>query len=178
MLKLRPLPIIISGIVAAILLFGGWFAYRSLAVNSPLSSMISNLPAVEHADVNVDGSVLNVDLKVGRDADLQSIADKIYTEGASIAGASTVKLNMNGQSSRELDAWWGTTLFDVAQAMETKQYGQIPTALANHASKLQGVAFATEMDDRNVYVKMTYGDAYKVAVLPRTPDKMEVWPNV
>jgi hypothetical protein len=178
MLKLRPLPILISGLIAVILLFGGWFAYRSLTVNTPLTSMIAGLPAVENADVQVNGSELNVNLNVGRNADLQAIANKIYTEGASIAKASTVKLNMNGKSSQALDTWWGVTLFDIAQAMETKTYSKIPAALQSHAAKLPGVAFTTSMDDRNVYIKMTYGDAYKIVVLPRTPDKLGVWPNV
>jgi len=178
MSKIRPLPILISGIIAAVVLFGGWFAYRNFAVDSPLSSLIAALPAVEQGNAKISGSELQVDVNVKRDADLQAIADRIYKEAPGIAGADkVVRLSMNGQSTETLDRWWRETLFDIAQAMDTKQYAQIPAALEKHAASLTGLTYETAMDAHNVYIKLEYDNGYKAIVLPRTPDRLEVWPN-
>ena len=40
-MKLRLLPVVLSVIISAGVLFGGWFAYTSFAMENPLSDIIS-----------------------------------------------------------------------------------------------------------------------------------------
>lgn len=68
-------------------------------------------------------------------------------------------------------------MFDVAQAMETKQYTQIPKTLQARALDSEGLKVATEMDDKYVYISLTDGDKSKYLMLPRTSAKMGVWTN-
>ncbi|MNC79580.1 hypothetical protein D3C75_1320970 [compost metagenome] len=59
--------------------------------------------------------------------------------------------------------------------METRRYADIPAALNAKAGQLQGLSVQTEMDDDNVYVRLTEGEHVKFVILPRTAAKMGVW---
>jgi hypothetical protein len=75
-----------------------------------------------------------------------------------------------------MEKWWSSALFDVAQAMETKQYAQIPVTLQNRAGE-SSLKVSTEMDDKYVYITLADGEFSKYVMLSRTPAVMGVWPN-
>ncbi|MCR8642240.1 hypothetical protein NV379_06160 [Paenibacillus sp. N1-5-1-14] len=175
MRKLRPLPIVISTVCAAAVLFGGWFTYQSLAMESPLKKIVSEQPAVTDSDITLQNSNLIVDLQLNKDANIREVVQNLFKDGTSIIGNKTVTINAKGQPSPELGTWWSHALFDVAGAMETKQYNLIPEALQKRAAQLEGLEIKTEMDDYFMYVTLIRGDAYKFILLPRTPAKVGAW---
>jgi hypothetical protein len=176
-MKLRLLPVFISLVVSSVVLFGGWFGYHSLAMENPLLKIIQKIHGVQEAHIDLKSDEVDIDLKLSADASLREVYNAIVTEGGSIIGKREVKLNVTNASSEQLDRWWSSALFDVAQAMETKQYAQIPKTLEQHAAELSGLKVMTEMDDKNVYVRLTDGDKSKFVILPRTAHRIGVWPN-
>lgn len=178
MKKLNPVVIILSSVVAVIVLFGGWFTYNKFAVESPLAELINEQPSVEKATIELTDSELAVNLEVNSDINIREVMNVIYTEGKSMLGNRDVNLNVNEQSSPELDAWWSTVLFDVAEAMELKEYSRIPEALNDKAAALDGLQVTTDIDEHNVYIKLIHKDAMKIVMLPRTPSQMGVPTNV
>lgn len=177
MKKLRPLPIVLSSLITVAILFGGWYGYRSLTLESPLSDLVQQLPAVDNAELTVKDSNIEIDVKVKSEANIRELVQQVYSDTKQIAGNRTVKLHITDQSNAALDTWWANSLFDVAEAMELKQYGKIPQVLQARAQLLPGIDIQTEMDEQNVYVKLSQGEAYKVIVLPRIPNQLGVWPN-
>ncbi|WP_442601058.1 hypothetical protein [Paenibacillus sp. KN14-4R] len=177
MRKLRPLPIVISSVCAAAVLFGGWFSYQTLALESPLREIITEQHAVETADIKLTNSSLDLELQLNKEANVREIVQHIYQDGASIIGKRPVNLKVNGHSSPELETWWSNALFDVAGAMENKMYSSIPDSLQKRAAALDGLQVKTEMDDQYMYVTLIWGDASKFILLPRTPAKVGAWPN-
>ncbi|UJF36148.1 hypothetical protein [Paenibacillus hexagrammi] len=176
-MKLRLLPLVASVIVSATVLFGGWFAYNSLAMENPLSQIVSESSGIESSSIKLDSEAATIDLELKPDADLRAIVSHIADQGSSILGKRTVQYNVKSNSSPELESWWSKALFDVAQAMETKQYTDIPKALESYASELPNLKVSTEMDDQYVYVRLTDGEFSKFVMLPRTSSKIGVWPN-
>lgn len=176
-MKLRLLPVAISVIVSSAILFGGWFGYHSYAMENPLMNIVQGVPGVKNAQMDLKTDEVDISLNIDSNASLRQIYDKIQTDGASIIGKREVKLNVTNASSEELDRWWSSALFDVAQAMETKKYADIPKVLEQHKAALPGLKVSTEMDDNYVYVQMTDGDKSKYVMLPRTASRMGVWPN-
>jgi hypothetical protein len=168
-MKLRVLPIVLTVAVSTILLFGGWFAYRSYAMENPLAGTISSAQGVQQVDTVLNKDNVMIDLKLAGDADLESLYRKVTTDGASIIGSREVKFKLNSDSSPELEKWWSTALFDIAQAMETKHYSDIPQILDKQSSKLAGMSAVSEMDEKNVYIRLSLGDKTKYIILPRTP---------
>jgi hypothetical protein len=59
--------------------------------------------------------------------------------------------------------------------METKHYADIPAALQAKAGQVPNLKVDTEMDETNVYVRLTQGDFSKYIILPRTPAQLGVW---
>jgi hypothetical protein len=179
LVKLRLLPMVISVAVSSVVLFGGWFGYHSLAVENPLMSIVQGVPGVQDAQIDLKSDEVDVSLKLDphAGASLRQVYQAIVTQGSSIIGKRAVKLNVTNESSAALDRWWSSALFDVAQAMETKQYASIPKVLNQRKAELPGLSVSAEMDDNNVYVQLTDGNKSKYVILPRTGAKTGVWPN-
>ncbi len=176
-MKLRLLPVVVSVVVSSVVLFGGWFAYSSLAMENPLSDIINQASGVEQSKIDLTADRVHIELKLQPNADLREIIHKISTEGASIIGKRELKVEVTGESTPALEDWWSKALFDVAQAMETKHYSDIPVSLNNRASELSGLKVETEMDNKYVYIRLTEGDKSKFVMLPRVPAQIGVWPN-
>ncbi|UUZ79407.1 hypothetical protein LJK88_30140 [Paenibacillus sp. P26] len=177
-MKLRLIPIVVSVLISASLLFGGYFAYQSYAMESPLQKTVSSIPGVHLVSMNLNGTQASMDLKLDPGVSLREAYAQIKKEAAAVLGTKDLKVNVVNDSSPELEKWWSSALFEVAQAMETKQYAQIPKTLEARAEAAGGgLKVSTEMDDKYVYVTLTQGNASKYIMLPRTPAKMGVWPN-
>lgn len=176
-MKLRLIPIVVSLLASSVVLFGGWFLYDSMAMESPLAKIVRGLPGVEQADVSVGTGAVTVDVALKPDASLREIYKSIVEQGASIIHKRDIELRVKDTSSPELDRWWSTALFEVAQAMESKQYAAIPAALEAKKGSYSGLEVHTEIDDKYVYVHLTDGKHDKFVMLPRKAQTMGVWPN-
>lgn len=176
-MKLRLLPVAISVIVSSAVLFGGWFAYHSVAMENPLVRIVQGIDGVEQSQIRIDGDIVLVELKLKTTASLREIYGKIRSEGESIIGKREVELSVSNESSDILEDWWSAALFEVAQSMETKQYAQIPIILDKLSQQQSGLHVNAEMDETNVYIRLTEGKNCKFIILPRTPMNLGVWPN-
>jgi hypothetical protein len=174
MKKLRLLPVFLTALIASAVLFGGWFGYRSLAMETPLSSHVNQIQGVTHSNTSITSNQVTINLTLGKDANLRQIVQQIEQDNASVIGNRSLQITVNNTSSPELEAWWSRVLFDVAQAMETKAYGDIPKALQAQMPKLPGLSATSEMDDHNVYIQLKLGDLRKDIILPRQPTQLGV----
>ncbi|MCY9693978.1 hypothetical protein [Paenibacillus alginolyticus] len=175
-MKLRLLPVVMSVIISAGVLFGGWFAYTSLAMENPFSDIISKVPGVTSSTMKLDNNQVDIQVSLNPDANLRNVVDRIHKDGASIIGKRTVNIDVKSNPSEKLDQWWSKALFEVAQAMETKHYADIPTTLQKYAEGVPTMKVDSEMDQTYVYIRLTDGDATKFIMLPRT-SQIGVWPN-
>jgi hypothetical protein len=176
-LKLKPVPIVLAIVLSGSLLFGGWFAYHSVAMENPLNQTLAGAPGVESSEVKLTDDKTVFHVKLGIEANVREIVHEIQKKNAEVAGKRAAEIRVTSNTSPELDAWWAGTLFGVAQAMETSQYAQIPVTLEQKAGELAGLTVQTEMDDSNVYVRLTEGEHVKFIILPRNPARMGVWSN-
>jgi len=176
-LNLRLLPIFISLVASSAILFGGWFLYDSFAMENPLDKTINEIPGVKQAKVSVNSGRVNVTVVPEAGANIREIYQSIVSKGGSVTEKRQVQLKIEDTASPELDRWWSNALFDVAQAMETKQYAEIPVALEKKKGNYPGLEVLAEMDDQYVYVHLTDGTHDKYVMLPRQPQRLGVWPN-
>ncbi|EFM09726.1 conserved hypothetical protein [Paenibacillus curdlanolyticus YK9] len=175
-MRIRWIPAVVSVAVCAGLLFGGWFTYDKFAVKDPLAKTVNGLPEVASSTSTIENGTVKIALELTDHADLRTIYSRLTTEGASVLDGRKLKLEVQGvQSNAALDKLWSTVLFDVAQAMETKSYSDIPDALHKLAAANPGLTVETEMDETNVYVTLRDKGAVKYVILPRTPATLEVW---
>jgi hypothetical protein len=174
-MKLRFIPILITVAASSALLFGGWYFYQSTVVENPIKDVILGVQGVNQVSTNINNSQVSIDLKLNKDADLRNLYSTISKEGASLLSSRVLKLNLESQTSPELEQWWSNALFDVAQAMDTRHYADIPQVLSAKVKEIPGLKVMTEMDETNVYVRLTDGVHSKYIILPRTPAQMGVW---
>jgi len=177
--KLRLLPVVVTILASSAVLFGGWFAYQSYAMEDPFLKETAAIEGVAGATVELgrDQAIVHVTLAEG--AKLREAYQAVVEAGRASLGKRSVVVDVVGEggTSPALEEWWSGALFDVAQAMETKQYARIPERLKELAASQGNLQVKTEMDETNVYIALTDGPNSKYVVLPRTAATMGVWPN-
>jgi len=176
-MKLRLLPVIISISVSAVLLFGGWFVYQSVAMENPLAEAVESMPGVQLVHTSIMNTETELEVKLQPGTSLREVYSHIQIEGKQALGKRELKLKVANDTSPQIEQWWSSALFDVAQAMETKKYAEIPVKLEARAASTNGLKVSTEMDDKYVYITLSEGDYYKYVMLPRKPAVMGVWSN-
>jgi len=172
-MKLRLTPVLISIAVTSLVLFGGWFIYNSLAMKEPVIEIAKDFPGVEDAKVDVRGERITVQLKLSGEANIGAIVDSLRRDAQRVVGNKTLDITIEDNSSEELDTWWSGVLFEIAEAMENRRYGEIPGLLESH--KREGMTIDTTIDDAYVYVRITEGAHTKFVLLERMPPTLGAW---
>ncbi|MBE9912852.1 hypothetical protein G8C92_02235 [Paenibacillus donghaensis] len=173
-MKLRPIPIVITVVVSAALLFGGWFFYRQTTMQGPLQKIIQNYKGVNSAQFDIKRNEIDLKLDLKPDTNVSGLVNRITTEGKSVIGSRTLKFDFVDHSSDKLNRYWDSAMFTAAEAMDNKKYTEITSKLQELA-KDTGIKIQTEMDTKNVYISLSEGDNSKFIVLPRDPGKIGVW---
>jgi hypothetical protein len=176
-MKLRILPVAITAVLSAALLFGGWYAYGHYGVEKPLEKVASSLPGVVSAETSNSVNKVVLKLELSSDADLADIYHKVETEGSGSIGGKKLELVVSEPENEQLEKAWRSALFGVAESMEHREYSGVQDAMDSLMKKVPGLTAVTEMDDTNVYVSLKLGDAAKYVILPRQAQEMGVWPN-
>jgi hypothetical protein len=176
MIKPRIIPVIITAAITASVLFGGWAIYNQVAVAAPLDKVVNEVQGVVSSDKPVmNRDQVTIQLELAPNANIRDIYGSIATNGKDVFGNRRLDLEIKGKSSKQLDDLWYSSMFKVAEAMETKTYSSIPAAMNDAAKAMKDTAITTEMDDTNVYITIKNTEAIKYVVLPRTPAKLEAW---
>lgn len=177
-MKLRLWPVVISVFVASGVLFGGWFAYHSVALENPLHDHMKNMEGIQAIEsIAIERDAVRVKLALKDDARLRVIREQIVQSNPSLFQQRELVIDLNMTSSEALEQWWSQALFEVAEAMDTHQYGRIPTVLEERAHAVPHLKVHTEMDDQFVYVRLNDGEQAKFVMLPREPVRLGVWTN-
>lgn len=176
-MNLRLAPVLVSIVVTSVIMFGGWFVYRSVALESPLADVLRETDGVLAVSVTVETDTVNVKMELAPDAQLHEIMRVIRESGKKTIGKRDVEVTITNRASDEIEQWWSASLFDVAEAMDYHKYGQIPELLAKRAAELPGLQIGTSMDEEYVYIRLVRGDDSKFVMLPRVPDRFGVWPH-
>lgn len=176
-MKLRAWPIVLTVALSALLLFGGWFAYRQWVIEDPLKKLVTNYEGVNTVQFDITHNQVDLKLNLEPGTDISGLVKYIERDGKKLIGNRTIKLDVEDESSPALDKLWEQVLFSVAQAMENKQYTEITAALEELEKKDSSLTTQAEIDEKNVYITMTDGTYSKFIILPRIPEKLGVWPN-
>ncbi|RAP76346.1 hypothetical protein [Paenibacillus montanisoli] len=177
-MKIRLIPAVMTAVISAGLLIGGWYIHRSVATVGPLERIVAETPGVIEGEPVVDRSSVTIALKLDRNANVRDVYDTIATKGEEMIGKRELNLEFKDGESKELDKVWASILFDIAQAMDHRDYADIPATMKDVQAKHAGIEASSEMDDANVYITLKNSKSEKHIVLPRTPNTMGAWPNV
>ncbi|NMO98005.1 hypothetical protein [Paenibacillus lemnae] len=174
-MKLRIVPIMLSVVITASVLFGGWFLYRQFALQSPLTQVVSNYDGVNSSQIDIKHNTVTLKLNLKPETNLRDLVNHVNKEGRSVIGSRELKIEVEDHSSEVLDQWWDDAMLSVAEAMDSRQYTDILDSLNALAEDQPNLKAKAQIDDKNVYVSLTDGKSGKYIILPRQPGKMEVW---
>lgn len=179
-MKLRLMPVLLTSVVSALLLFGGWYVYRQYAVQEPLKQIVSEYEGVNESHISINRNEVTLKLDLAPGTKLRELVQYVSAEGKSAIGSRALKLDVEQKSSELLDGYWDQAMFSVAEAMESGKYTLIPAkldSLKGQNDQYKDVTATTEIDDNNVYVSLSNGSDSKFIILPRVPAKIGVWNN-
>lgn len=176
-MKLRILPIVITALLSAGLMFGGWFMYRQFAIQEPLQKIVNSYEGVNRSQISINQDYVSLKLDLEPGTKLRELVQYISSEGKSVIGGRVLQLEVEQHTNAVLDEIWDKAMFSVAEAMESRKYTLIPDTLDELKQEYEGITATTEIDDNNVYVSLTNGNDSKFIILPRQPESMGVWNN-
>lgn len=139
---------------------------------------IHHIQGVKGAKAEFNRDRVTLTLTLAPDADLAHVVSQARRASQPYIGKRQLSVDVESSDSAKLESIWQKALFDIAQAMETKKYSDIPAALEKLQSNRQDFSAATQMDTDYVYISMKDDQGgSKFVILPRHPNKMGVWPN-
>ena len=177
MTQIRIVPVLLTALISGALLFGGWFGYRHFAVEQPLAATFSGIEGVTARNPVVSGDHVTVEIMLDGKVGLADVYRNIRERTGETLGGRKLELIIRQERNERLEKIWSSALFSIAQAMENRQYADIPAALRELEAAHPGLEAGTEMDDYNVYITLKLEGAVKYVVLPRQPAVLGVWPN-
>lgn len=176
MLRPRVIPIVITAAISASVLFGGWAIYNQVAVAAPLEQVAKEIAGVVSSDKPVmDNEQVTIPIELNEDANLRDVYERIQANGEDIFDDRQLTLKFKGKPNKQLEDLWYAAMFDIAEAMETKTYSNIPEAMNKAAKAYKDITISTEMDEKNVYITIKNPEAVKYVVMPRTSNELEAW---
>lgn len=176
-MKLKITPIVVTLVASMLVLFGGWYMYQHVAIQSPMEKAVKRVAHVTDAKVNMNDQHVQLQLQVQPQVNLRELVQHVEVASQDLLGTRKLDIQFTNASSQALDDWWSKAMFAVAQAMENKQYKEIPQALKQASAAMPTLHAEAEMDEHNVYISLTDGTASKYIILPRAGEKMGVWPH-
>ncbi|WP_397330721.1 hypothetical protein [Paenibacillus sp. JSM ZJ436] len=165
----------LSVVVSASVLFGGWFLYRHYALQNPIAQVLSQYEGVIDSQIDIKRNTVTLKLDLQPETDLRDLVSQIQKEGKSVIDQRELMIEVADHSSDVLNEWWDSAMLSVAQAMDNRQYTEIQTALNQLADQRPNLKAVAQIDDQNVYVSLSDGTSGKFIILPRHPGTMEVW---
>ncbi len=175
-MKLRILPVVLTFLITSGLLFGGWYLYESLAIESPMHARIASIDGIEDFTVETAKDAVNIGILLDDDAELSKVWSTIHEQMQSDLNERKLQIQILNTASDKLDQLWTTALFDVAEAMDAREYSAIPERMNELAAANEGMRVDSAIDDHNIYLTLSLEDSYKYVILPRQ-SKLGVWTN-
>lgn len=168
-MSLKTVPIIISLVVSTILLFGGWMFHQEFYVKKQITGYIESLEGTQLIDTKVDRTTVQLTVSFTVN-DPSAIYAEIEEKIGEIVGKRQVHI-LFPEPSDELKRIWAEGYFELAEAMELKQYSRIPS-LMEKWEKSYGLSEAmARMDDRRIMIILENGDDQYIRILPLTDEK-------
>jgi hypothetical protein len=173
-MRLRLLPLLSTVIVTLSVLFSGWFTYEYFGIHQPIEDEVEQVAGVKLVDFKMTNEELHLTVRVSPEASLREVKAALEAQLGEVLEGRLVVLQVEDQTTAALDRFWSESLFHVAESMSLKRYSEIPNHLKSVENQLENGRVVVEMDEKNVYVQLYAGSAYKYVILPRE-SQMGVW---
>lgn len=172
-MKIRPLPIFLSFLFSAILLFGGWYGYEEQFVKKPIRDEIGKLKGVSLKKLTPLKDSVAVDVSIQDPKEFKNNYNAIEKIVQEKSGGKAVSIHLDVPKS-SLDILWDKNQFAVAEAIDLHQYSRIPQIFDDLVAKKIITQKECWIDDRLIYIYMTDGHSSFYKVLSRTKEVNQI----
>ncbi|MDT3415423.1 hypothetical protein QO009_001279 [Brevibacillus aydinogluensis] len=166
-MQLRKRAIGLSLLATLTLLFGGWFLYQKMELETPLRTHIGQMKSAELTHLDVSKDRIEIKLQVTRPDLFPQEYRRLLQETADLARGKTVEVDVDNDS-QDLEQIWMDGLFSFTEALDLHQYSRIPQMLTEWKTAHRLDEASALMDDRNVYVYLKKGKDDFYAIIPRS----------
>jgi len=169
-LQWRKSTIGLSLLATLALLFGVWFLYQKLEIESPLREEIGQLQSATLNHLDVGREKIQIDLTVTKPDAFPQEYRELMNTATKLAGAKQVEVRV-GNKSQSMQGIWQSGQFVFKEAMDLHQYSRIPQLVNEWKSSHQLDEVSALMDDANIYIYMKKGTDDFYAIVPRSDEK-------
>jgi len=169
MINLKWPNIIIVFLLSLVLLFGGYFLYQKVNIQSPIESTISEIDGVQLNNIDISRSQISVNVTFNNPKNFKKayldIEDKL---NSFVNDKKNMKIDIDNDLSETslLNKSWDESYFSIAQAIEKNEYQLIPQTIQALKGKLKLTKAISMMDEKQVYIELQKGKDAMYVVLP------------
>lgn len=152
------------------LLFGVWFLYQKLEVESPLRGEIGQLQSATLNNLEIGRDKIQIDLSVTKPEVFPQEYRELMDTASKLAGDKQVVIRVGNKSELMKDIWQSGQ-FVFTEAMDLHQYSRIPELVNEWKNTHQLDEVSALMDDANIYIYLKKGTEDFYAIIPRSEEK-------
>ncbi len=168
-MKIRPLPIFLSFLLSACILFGGWFIYGEQFVKKPIRDEIGKMKDVSLQELKVGREQVTITIALQNPNKFQSNYQDIKRLAKEKAGEKKIVIDFKSQEGK-MQTIWEENQLQIAEAIDLHQYSRIQQVFDQLKGKKVIKDYVLRIDDEYIYIYMTNGDSPFYKVLSRTKE--------
>ncbi|QDX93861.1 hypothetical protein EEL32_05135 [Brevibacillus laterosporus] len=172
-MKLRKVPMLLSLVAALSLLFGGWFLYQKMQIESPLREQAEKLTSATLVDFQMKKDRIDIKLQVTKPETFVEEYPELLKTLQTYARGKAFDIMLTNQAD-SLKLVWKEGLFGLTEAIEGKEYSKIPTILTQMKNLYKLDEAYGRIDETNVYIFLKRGTDEYYQVIPRKQSTSEV----
>lgn len=168
-MKIRPLPIFLSFLFSACVLFGGWFVYGEQFVKKPIRDEIGKMKGVTLEELKVGREQVRMTISLQDPKKFQSNYQDIKKVAKEKAGNKKIVIDFK-PSEGPMQRIWEENQLQIAEAIDLHQYSRIQQVFDELKGKKVIQDYVLRIDEEYIYIYMSNGDSPFYKVLTRTKE--------
>ncbi|WP_232696391.1 hypothetical protein [Brevibacillus daliensis] len=172
-MKLRKGPMFLSLLVALALLFSGYFLFQKVQIEKPLMEQAEQMTSAKLIDFSMQKDKVTYKFEVTNPEQFVIDYPKLIDAIKTYAPEKAFDIMLTNQDE-SLQPIWNEGLFGLIEAIETKQYSNIPELLSEWKETYKLDEAFGRIDDKYVYIFMKRGEDEFYKVIPRKQPISEV----
>lgn len=168
MISLRFWPTLISFIGTSLLLGAAHLTFQHYAYNVPIERSLSHLSGIESYNYQVGNNTIVIQAKFNPDASIKDIYAKINEDLSSVVRGRRLYVKPTNAADESLNAYWNSVSLRVTQAIDSKNYSDVPELLQGIPQD-GSIHTGAEVDDRYIYITLSNSSNVKFIQFVRNP---------
>lgn len=161
-------PVVVLALVVGLAAFwGAQWLYNRYNYERPLAKLLGENRDVVSFNINDQGPVLELEVKLGKVENLQEAYSGLYGSVQGVVGRRNFKIILKDDRDATLDGIYYHTRLAAFEALEKGNFLEMEDYISKRAAR-EGSSARVLLDQERLYIQVAHGSHYLYEIIPRT----------